>query len=81
MFIYTYIYICKYWSIQSIHVHPRYTDSAGIARVQGGASLKSSQHYPVLFGQVVGERWLNNKAGCDVIKRKQILGLCFGRTS
>ncbi|CAK9024006.1 unnamed protein product, partial [Durusdinium trenchii] len=38
-----------------------YTDKAGMARVQGGCDLKSSQHYPPMFGLAIAEKWIENK--------------------
>ena len=35
--------------------HFRYVDAAGQQRVQGGGDLKSSQHYPKLFGSSVAQ--------------------------
>lgn len=40
------------------HMVNRYVDAQGIKRISGGKDLKKSQHYPILFGRTVAEKYL-----------------------
>lgn len=55
----------------------RYVDTQGVSRVQGGSDLKSSQHYPRLFGAAIGDAWVKHKAVEPTLKDQCTVTLNF----